>query len=248
MLLPTECCAGHALQCSRTLDPSALPGRPPWPPPCRTLFNLRRLDLRLRGVPHSNIAQALEQLPLLQCVQLSESVLAEPPRLPHLQRLDLWIRSAGEAQHLAAAIQHLTELTHLIVNDNFSNPETEAQLQLPGLQQLAQLRELHYSGPVPPQVWYCPQLTALTCYDNYLDQDDLPDADLQLGRLERLQLCNAAWTFPPQLCRLEQLTSLLWVDEDPTEDNMKTLPAQFSKLRWVGARGWVICAHLMCML
>jgi hypothetical protein len=161
-------------------------------------------------------------------------MLAEQPSLPHLQQLSLSIQCTEEAQLLAAATQHLTALTHLTVDDNFSDPDMDAQLQLPGL------RELRYLGPVLPQVWYCPQLTALTCCNRYLDQDDLPDADLQLGRLQRLQLRNATWTFPPQLCRLEQLTSLLWMDEEDRDDDMKMLPDEFSKLRWMGGMcGWV---------
>ena len=80
-------------------------------------------------------------------------------------------------------------------------------------------------------VWHCPQLTALTCLDSYLPGEELPDADFQLGRLQRLQLRNVAWDFHPQLCRLEQLTSLLWMDQDDREDDLKQLPPDFSKLR-----------------
>ena len=138
MPLPAECWLGNALQYPCTSSLSEPLGCPLYSPPCRTLSSLRRLDLNLRGMPHSDIARALGQLPLLQSVQLRESLLSEPPMPPQLQRLSVWIQCSEEAQHLAAALPHLTALTNLTVADELSDSELEAQLQLPGLQELVQ--------------------------------------------------------------------------------------------------------------
>lgn len=204
--------------------------------PCSTLLSLQRLDLSEQSIPHRSIARALEGLPQLQCVHLKEMEQVEAPCLPHLQRLCVRVQTEAEAEHLAAAVPHLTGLTRLTVDDNWSEVGEDDQLQLPGLQQLVALRELQCAGPVPPQVWYCTQLTALTCSDSFLDQDEaVPEGqDFQLGALQRLHLRNATAYFLPQLCSLRQLTSLLWVDAADTDDvEARTLPSSFSLLRWV---------------
>lgn len=207
--------------------------------------------LEVEALPASTIGRALHGLQHLRSVRLVDRCLAAAPALPHLRSLAAKVYTPEAVQQLAAAVPQLTSVTQLIVEDAVGDDEA-ALVQLPGLRELGSLRELVCISCVPPQAWYCPQLTALTCQWCRLDDEEsvsmlaqLPEPP-QLAGLRRLELrdgCSFSATFPPELCQLTGLTSLLWMeatDGFDSSEGWKDVPRDFSRLRCAAAPPWLL--------